>query len=58
MTVRVAADGDALADETVTLTHEVRGGDYGANDVAAEPVEVVIIETDTPTLSVSDAASG
>ena len=55
VTVRVAADGDALADETVTLTHEVSGGDYGANGVAAEPVEVVIIETDTPTLSVSDA---
>ena len=54
VTVRVAADDDALADETVTLTHEVRGGDYGANGVAAEPVEVVIIETDTPTLSVSD----
>ena len=58
VTVRVAADDDALADETVTLTHEVRGGDYGANGVAAEPVEVVIIETDTPTLSVSDARAG
>ena len=55
VTVRVAEDDDALADETVTLTHEVRGGDYGANGVTAEPVEVVIIETDTPTLSVSDA---
>ena len=55
VTVRVAEDDDALADETVTLTHDVRGGDYGANGVTAEPVEVVIIETDTPTLSVSDA---
>ena len=54
VTVRVADDDDALADETVTLTHEVRGGDYGANGETAEPVEVVIIETDTPTLSVSD----
>ena len=31
-----------MADETVTLTHEVSGGDYG-DGVAAEPVEVVII---------------
>ena len=54
VTVRVAEDDDALADETVTLTHEVTGGDYGANDVAAEPVEVVIVENDTPTLSMSD----
>ena len=54
VTVRVADDDDALADETVTLTHEVRGGDYGANGETAEPVEVVIIENDTPTLSVSD----
>ena len=58
VTVRVAEDGDALADETVTLTHEVSGGDYGTNAVTAEPVEVVIIETDTPTLSVSDARAG
>ena len=58
VTVRVADDDDALADETVTLTHEVRGGDYGGqrrgSGQTAEPVDVVIIETDTPTLSVSD----
>ena len=58
VTVRVADDDDALADETVTLTHEVRGGDYGANGETAEPVEVVIIENDTPTLSVSDQRAG
>ena len=58
VTVRVADDDDALADETVTLTHEVRGGDYEANDVAAEAVEVVIIENDTPTLSMSDERAG
>ena len=33
VTVRVAEDGDALADATVTLTHEVSGGDYGVNGV-------------------------
>ena len=54
VTVRVAEDDDALADATVTLTHQVSGGDYGTNGVAAEPVEVTIVETDTPTLSMSD----
>ena len=58
VTVRVADDDDALADETVTLTHEVRGGDYGANGETAEAVEVVIIENDTPTLSMSDERAG
>ena len=60
VTVRVAADDDALADETVTLTHEVSGGDYGANEVTAEAVEVTVIDDETAstavTLSVDPAA--
>ena len=49
-TVRAAEDEDALADEPVSLTHTVSGGDYGG--VAAAGVEVTIIENDTPTLSI------
>ena len=58
VTVRAAEDDDALADEAVTLTHQVTGGDYGSNGVSAEPVAVTIVENDTPTLSVSDQRAG
>ena len=54
VTVKAGRDDDAVVAAAASIEHEVSGGDYGANDVAAEPVEVVIIETDTPTLSVSD----
>ena len=44
VTVEVADDGDAEpeADVVVELTHAVSGADYGANGVAAEPVEVLV----------------
>ena len=49
-TVQAAEDEDALADEPVSLTHMVSGGDYGG--VAAAGVEVTITENDRPTLSI------
>ena len=41
VTVRSAADDDA-ADDTATVSHAVSGGDYGANNVAADPVTVTV----------------
>ena len=41
VTVRSAADDD-VADDAATVTHAVSGGDYGANNVAAEPVTVTV----------------
>ena len=58
VTVSADEDDDALTDDAVELTHEVSGGDYGTNGVSAEPVEVTIVENDTPTLSVSDQRAG
>ncbi len=53
VTVSAAGDNDAVADETVTLTHSVSStGDY-ASETAAD-VAVTIAETDTPTLSIAD----
>ncbi|WP_420636883.1 Calx-beta domain-containing protein [Candidatus Palauibacter sp.] len=41
VTVRSAADDDA-ADDAATVSHAVSGGDYGANNVAADPVAVTV----------------
>ncbi|WP_420633094.1 Calx-beta domain-containing protein [Candidatus Palauibacter sp.] len=41
VTVRAAADDDA-ADDAATVSHAVSGGDYGANNVAADPVTVTV----------------
>ena len=41
VTVRAAHDADADDDEA-TVSHEVSGGDYGANGVTAAPVEVSV----------------
>ena len=56
VTVRAAADADA-ADDTATVSHAVSGGDYGANNVAADTVAVTVDDDETaPTaLSVADA---
>ena len=51
VTVRASEDADAMADDPVTLTHAVRGGDY--EGAPAAPVEVTIIEDDAPTLAVA-----
>ena len=50
--VTAAQDDDAVADDPVTLTHAVSGGDY--EGVATAEVEVTIIEDDTPGVSVSE----
>ena len=49
--ISAADDNDALADDPVTITHDVSGGDYGT--VTADPVKATIIENDAPTLSMS-----
>ena len=41
VTVRSAADDD-VADDAATVRHAVSGGDYGANNVAADPVTVTV----------------
>ena len=51
--VTAAHDDDAVADEPVTLTHAVSGGDYQGQ--AAASVEVTITEDDTPALTIADA---
>ena len=56
VTVNAAEDDDASADEMVTLTHTVSGGDY--EGVTADSVVVTIIENDASTLSVSDVQAG
>ncbi len=46
-------DTDAVADPSVTISHQVSGGDYGA--VSASSVRVTVVEDDTPTLSIESA---
>ena len=53
-TVTAAQDDDAVADDPVTLTHAVSGGDY--QDVTAAEVEVTIIEDDTTGVTISITA--
>ncbi|MYF96196.1 MAG: hypothetical protein F4210_11960 [Holophagales bacterium] len=53
VTVRAADDADAVADDPVSIRHEVSGGDY--NSVTAGAVTVTIVEKDVSTLSVADA---
>ena len=53
VTVTAAQDADAVADDPVTLTHVVSGGDYRSVTVAS--VAVTILEDDTPTLLIADA---
>ena len=55
ITGTAAQDADAVADDPVTIRHAVSGGDYGL--VTAASVEVTIIEDDTPTLLIADAAA-
>ena len=55
VTVSTAQDADAVADEPVTIRHAVSGGDYDA--VAADSVEVTIIEDDTPRLLIANAVA-
>ena len=55
VTVTAAQDADAVADDLVTIHHAVSGGDYESVTVAS--VEVTIIEDDTPTLLIADAAA-
>ena len=50
-----AQDDDAVADDTVVLTHEVRGGNYDA--VTAASVAVTILEDDMSALSVANAVA-
>ena len=54
VTVDAAEDDDATPDATVTLTHAVGGGDYGA--VTAADVTVTIRENDEPGVTVSPTA--
>ncbi len=51
--VEAAEDTDTVADAPVTISHRVSGADYGS--VRASSVQVTIVETDTPTLSVEAA---
>ena len=55
VTVTAAEDNDAVADEPVTITHAVAGGDYAGE--AAEDVVVTVVENDAPTLSVESDGS-
>ena len=54
VTVTAAQDADAVADDPVTLTHAVSGGDY--EGVTAAEVEVTIIEDDTTGVTISITA--
>ena len=51
VTVTAAQDADAVADDPVTLTHAVSGGDY--EGVTTADVEVTIIEDDTTGVTIS-----
>ena len=53
VTVTAAQDDDAVDDDTVVLTHEVRGGNY--DTVTAASVAVTILEDDMSALSVANA---
>ena len=55
VTVTAAQDADAVADDTVVLTHEVRGGNYDI--VTAASVTVTILEDDMSALSVANAVA-
>ena len=55
VTVTAAQDADAVADDPLTIRHAVSGGDY--ESVTAASVEVTILEDDTPTLLIADAAA-
>ena len=55
ITVTAAQDADAVADNPVAIRHAVSGGDYDA--VTAASVAVTIVEDDTPTLWIADAAA-
>ena len=50
-----AEDGDALQD-IVTITRAVSGSDYGANNVAADPIQVTINDDDAPRFSTSSGS--
>ena len=52
--VTAAQDDDAVADDPVTITHAVSGGDY--EGVATADVEVSIIEDDTAEVTISITA--
>ena len=54
VTVTAAQDDDAVADDPLTLTHAVSGGDY--EGVTAAEVEVTIIEDDTTGVTISITA--
>ena len=54
VTVTAAHDDDAVADDSVGLTHTVSGGDY--ESLAAANVEVTITEDDTPSVTISVTA--
>ena len=54
VTVTATHDADAVADEPVTITHIVSGGDY--EGVTAAEVEVTITEEDTAGVSISTDA--
>ena len=54
VTVSAAEDADAVVDATVTVGHAANGGDY-VNESAE--LEVMITETDTPTLSIADGSA-
>ena len=53
VTVTAAQDDDAVDDDPVTITHEVRGGNY--DTVTAASVAVTILEDDMSALSVANA---
>ena len=55
ITGTAAQDADAVTDNPVTIRHAVSGGDYDA--VTAARVAVTIVEDDTPTLWIADAAA-
>ena len=54
VTVTAAQDDDAVADDPLTLTHAVSGGDY--EGVTTAGVEVTIIEDDTTGVTISITA--
>ena len=55
VTVTAAQDVDAVDDDPVTITHEVRGGNY--DTVTAASVAVTILEDDMSALSVANAVA-
>ena len=55
VTVTAAQDDDAVDDDPVTITHEVRGGNY--DTVTAASVAVTILEDDMSALSVANAVA-